>query len=191
MDGTQENPLAELAGRLVRLRAAVAELTNEISEQAVLQGRFLTADQPYTNLLSLRELLALVPGDLIWVDTFAGVEALDVVAKAARADRHRSITVLRKGNADDQLRRAARHLRDELSVKAIRFDFVIVPVPAWTAHGRWLINDSDAWTLPSASAPRKADEIRRSAQPAAAISQAKSLLEAGTSLLAHYAASRG
>lgn len=182
MHQIDESHITDFGRRLVRLQEVVSEITAKHSNGMPLRGTFLAANAPYTNLLAFRDLVRSVAGDLIWLDGYADQEVLDVIAGAANAQHH-SITVVRKGHLDERLRRAAAHLREEITAKGVSFDFITVPEAAWTAHARWLVTETEAWTLPSASALKKADEIRRSSNPSAARIHVLSMLNVGTSVV--------
>jgi hypothetical protein len=159
--------VAELARRLVEIEATVVQLSSE-RDRPRRGGVFLQAGRPYTNIRHVRQLVASVSGDIFWVDRHLGIEVLDVIAEAAVSGRHRSFTLIREGRPEERLTREAVRLRHELAENHIDLDLLYVPADVSDIHDRWIVADEGAWTLPPASAMRRAGELHPSSDSAAA-----------------------
>lgn len=171
-----------LAKRLIRIREVVSDAEFPDGMGQPSEGMLFEAHHPYSNLRHVRQLVAQVSGDVVWIDRHGELATLDVIAFSAVGGQQTSFVLIREGQPDERLRRAATHLRQELSSKGIDFDVRCVAADSWSAHDRWVISSEGVWALPPMSSPNRVGEVRPSSDPTGVRVLADVLLTASTSV---------
>lgn len=174
--------ITQLARRLLEIRSSTAEIEAAEEEQPRREGVLLQARRPYTNFRHIRQLIAVLSGEVYWVDRHIELAVLDIVASASTSGRHISITLIREGRPEERIVREAGRLRQELADKEIDFDLICVPANLWDAHDRWIVSPEGVWTLPPAGALTKVGELTPSSDPDGVRSVVKVLLKKGDSV---------
>lgn len=171
----------DLARRLLAVEESTA-LANGPSQPDLPEGVFLQGARPYTNARHVRDLLKRLSGEVYWLDRHLDIPALDIVADAATAGRHRAFLLIREGRPEDRLVRAAARLREELAGKQIDFDLLCVSARDSRVHDRWVMASEGVWTLPPASALGRAGELKVSVDPARSAEMISELAAGGESV---------